>query len=131
MADRANFGLRQTDGNIIFVYGHWAGYGMLSQFANALNRASLSFSIPDDPPYANRIIISQLIGDDWNQDIGWGISTQLSHHFDRSIVPVYDFATDEVGLYDHSWSPSVLTDKIVSFTREEFISKYAKSKIGV
>jgi len=127
MGDRANFGLRQTDGNIIFVYGHWAGYGMLSQFANALD--ACQSRAPHDESYANRIIISQLVGDDWAGTLGWGVSINYMPDNEHR-VPVYDFSTDEVSLYDYTWNPSALTDKIVSFTREEFINKYAKPKIG-
>jgi hypothetical protein len=128
MGDRANFGLRQIDGNIIFVYGHWAGYGMLSQFANALDAAQAR--APHDESYANRIIISQLVGEDWAGTLGWGVSINYMPDNEHK-VPVYDFSDDTVTLYDYNWNPSVLTDSIVSFTREEFINKYAKTKIGV
>jgi len=129
MGDRANFGLRQTDGNTIFVYGHWAGYGMLAQFAKALEYAR-NVGRLDDPAYGTRIVISQLVGEDWNGDLGWGITVNYLADNEHK-VPVYDFATREVTLYDFDWKAGVLTDSIVSFTREEFINKYAKPKIGV
>jgi len=127
MGDRANFGLRQIDGNTIFVYGHWAGENMLANFANALDACGAR--APHDEAYANRIIISQLVGEDWNGSLGWGVTINYMSDNEHR-VPVYDFSDDTVSLYDYTWNPSVLTDKIVSLTREEFINKYAKPKIG-
>jgi len=129
MGDRANFGLKQTDGNTIFVYGHWAGHQMLARFAKALDRADKAGRMGDDS-YANRIIISDLIGDDWSQDFSWGIS--LNNIVDNEHkIPVYDFETDTVSLYDWDWKSGLgasLSDKIVEFSREDFVRKYAKDK---
>jgi hypothetical protein len=128
MGDRANFGLRQTDGNTIFVYGHWAGYEMLAQFANALDYAQNAGRL-DDPAYGTRIVISQLIGDDWKGDLGWGITVNyLTDNEHR--VPVYDFSTREVTLYDFDWKKGTLTDSIVTFPLNDFIRKYSKTLIG-
>lgn len=129
MGDRANFGLRQTDGNTIFVYGHWAGYQMLARFAKALDRADKAGRMGDDA-YANRIIISDLIGDDWSQDLSWGITLNTLSDNEHK-VPIYDFSTDTVTLYDYDWRSGTLTDKIVEFSREDFVRKYAKTLAGV
>ena len=127
MGDRANFGLRQIDGNTIFVYGHWAGHEMLARFAHALDACGAR--APHDEAYANRIIISQLVGEDWAGTLGWGVTINYMSDNEHR-VPVYDFSDDTVTLYDYTWNPSALTDSIVSLTREEFINKYAKPKIG-
>jgi hypothetical protein len=129
MGDRANFGLRQVDGNTIFVYGHWAGAGMLARFANAIERAQDAGRL-DDPAYATRIIISRLIGDDWSSDYGWGIT--VNHLSDNEHkVPVLDLAFQTVTLYDYDWRAGVLTDMIVEFSVNEFINKYANSLMEV
>ena len=39
MGDRANFGFRQEDGSIIYLYGHWAGEGMMNTLAEAIAKA--------------------------------------------------------------------------------------------
>ena len=129
MGDRANFGLRQVDGNTIFVYGHWAGDGMLARFANALDKA-LDFGRLDDPAYGTRIVISQLIGDEWSGSLGWGVTVNYLADNEHK-VPVYDFATREVTLYDFDWRSGVLTDKIVTFPVADFIRKYAKTLMEV
>ena len=130
MGDRANFGIRQNDGNTIFVYGHWAGEGMLANFANALERGTDAGRIPSDPAYGTRIIISQLIGPGWQTDLSWGITINTLSDNEHK-VPVYDFVTDTVSLYDFDWKSNSLTDRIVEFSREDFIRKYAKTKVGV
>lgn len=126
MGDRANFGIKQADGNTIFVYGHWAGGNMLAKFANAIDRVVDAGRLGDDA-YATRIIISDLIGDDWSQDLGWGITINTLADNEHK-VPVYDLANDTVTLYDADWRTAVLTDKIVEFSREDFVRKYAKDK---
>ena len=129
MGDRANFGIRQTDGNTIFVYGHWAGDGMLAKFANALEHTQNVGRI-DDPAYGTRIIISQLIGEAWSGELGWGITVNYLADNEHK-VPVYDFALREVTLYDYDWKSGVLTNAIVTFSLNEFIRKYAKTLVEV
>jgi len=128
MGDRANFGIRQTDGNTIFVYGHWAGHGMLARFANALDKASVR--LPYDDAYGTRIIVSQLIGDEWNQPLSWGITINTLCDNEHK-VPVYDLETDTVSLYDCDWYANKITDLIFTMSRINFVSKYSKTMIGV
>jgi hypothetical protein len=129
MGDRANFGLRQVDGNTIFVYGHWAGEGMLARFANALDHVQNVGRI-DDQAYANRIIISQLVGDAWQGEYGWGVTVNYLADNEHK-VPVFDFAFKTVTLYNYDWKSGVLTDIIVEFSLNEFINKYAKTLMEV
>lgn len=127
MGDRANFGIRQHDGNTIYVYGHWAGHQMLARFASALHAATPRI-IDGDSFYANRIIICNLIGEDFEGTLGWGISVNNMVAPDHKI-PVYDFASDTVTLYDFDLLTCQPTDTIVTFTRDKFITRHAK--IGV
>jgi hypothetical protein len=129
MGDRANFGIKQADGNIIFVYGHWAGHQMLARFAKAIDRAVDAGRIGDDA-YATRIIISDLIGEDWNQDLRWGITVNTLADNEHKI-PVFDLTNDTVTLYDADWRSIGLGDKIVEFSREDFVRKYSKEMVEV
>jgi hypothetical protein len=70
MGDRANFGFVQPNGNTIVLYGHWAGHQMLGKLADAVIAARPRWN---DSSYATRIAISQLIGDQWNMETGWGL----------------------------------------------------------
>ena len=128
MGDRANFGIRQADGNTIFVYGHWAGHQMLAKFAKAINRVVDAGRMGDNA-YATRIIISDLIGEDWSQDYSWGITINTLADNEHKI-PVFDLANDTVTLYDADFRTVTLTDKIVEFSREDFVRKYSKEMVG-
>jgi hypothetical protein len=44
MGDRANFGFRDSKENIVFLYGHWAGYRMLENLADAVSAAEPRWS---------------------------------------------------------------------------------------
>ena len=70
MGDRANFGFVQPNGNTIVLYGHWAGHQMLGRLADAVIAARPRWS---DPAYATRIAISQIIGNDWSDETGYGL----------------------------------------------------------
>jgi hypothetical protein len=128
MGDRANFGIKQTNGDTIYVYGHWAGEGMLARFANALDVMTNAYRVGDEA-YGSRIIINQLIGSDWNTDLGWGITVNYIADNEHK-VPVYDHTTDTVSLYDWHWQTG-LGDAIVTFDRVDFINKYAKTLMEV
>ena len=132
MGDRANFGFRQADGNVIFVYGHWAGYQMMDRLAHALDRA-LGAGRLGDEAYANRIAISQLIGGDWNGDLSWGITVNYLSDNEHTI-PIVDWKREEVSLYDYDsvWLIGTVTSTDtpkVTFSIPDFIKRYAK--VGV
>jgi hypothetical protein len=69
MGNRANFGFSDGD-DTLYLYGHWAGEpGMKERFAGALRKAESRWR---DHGYATRIATSHLIGDDADQELGWG-----------------------------------------------------------
>ena len=70
MGDRANFGFVQPNGQTIVLYGHWAGHQMLGKLADAVIAARPRWN---DSSYATRIAISNLVGDQWNMENGWGL----------------------------------------------------------
>ena len=123
MGDRATFVFEQEDGNAIYLYGHWAGEGMMANLATAIDKASVRWS---DESYATRICISQMIGNEWNQETGWGLSTYFcdSEHS----VPVVNWKDQTVRLMPHSWDKkfdmSVDPKFVMSF--DSFVNKFAK-----
>jgi hypothetical protein len=126
MGDRANFGFRQEDDSIIFLYGHWAGEGMMSTLANAIAKARPRWG---DESYATRICISQIIGDQWDQETGWGISTTFGDN--EHSVPIVNWQDQAVSLYAADWN-TTNTDFLNSTPKfamglEAFISKFSKS----
>ena len=123
MGDRATFVFEQSDGNAIYLYGHWAGEGMMNNLATAIDKASVRWS---DETYATRIAISQIIGDQWNQELSWGISTYFcdSEHS----VPVVNWTKQTVRLLPHSWDKKfdMNADPKFVMSFDSFVKKFAK-----
>jgi hypothetical protein len=129
MGDRANFGFRQSDGNIIYLYGHWAGEGMMNTLAEAIAKARPRWN---DESYATRICISQIIGNEWQEETGWGISTSIGDN--EHSIPIVDWESQAVCLYQADWNTSSREFTEITLNRtpkfamglEAFINKFAK-----
>lgn len=122
MGDRANFGFRQTDGSVIYLYGHWAGHEMMARLADALIAAHPRWN---DEMYATRIAISTMIGEEWNQEYGWGIANHIGDN--EHSIPVVDWNAKTVTLYPHNWTDGVMFDSpkfVMGF--QQFLDKFAK-----
>ena len=109
MGARTNFELKDSKGSV-WLYSHWGGDSKKTDLAQALAKAKPRW---DDPTYAMRIVVSQLIGTDWNSETGFGLSSYESGEegYERTCV---DF-----------------DNKIVSFDDEEylfagFVERFAK-----
>lgn len=82
MGDRAVFGFRDhVNAPTMYLYSHWGGTSQERDLALALAEARPRWH---DPDYATRICVSQLIGDDWFRETGYGLSV------DRFVSPDYD-----------------------------------------
>ena len=96
MGDRANFVFVQPNGESIVLYGHWAGHNMLANLAEAVAKAQPRWS---DPSYATRISISQMIGESWGMETGWGLSVNEILDNEHKI-PVVDFTQRTFSLHE-------------------------------
>ena len=123
MGDRANFGIKHSNGDVLFVYGHNAGEEMLSQFAHALY-AVVGFGRSTDEAYATRIIIQSLMADAYAPDLGWGITMNCLCDNEHK-VPVFDVEKQTVTLYDMGREYG-FDHPIVVYGLTKFIEKYAK-----
>lgn len=130
MGDRANFAFRHHDGNAIVLYGHWAGYDMLSNLAAAVESAKDRW---DDESYATRICTSKLIADDWNQNLSWGLLINSIGDNEHKI-PVVDWSKKTFSLHEEApWSESaeykikgVMDEPIFTMSLQAFVEKYSK-----
>jgi hypothetical protein len=111
MGDRANFGFRDRNENIVFLYGHWAGYKMLEQLGNALMKAQPRWT---DEAYATRICISQLVNAEWDRETGWGITVNEIADNEHKI-PVVDWKNQTVTLYEEDLQTVVFSMPIGTF----------------
>jgi hypothetical protein len=122
MGDRANFGFRQSNGDVIFLYGHWAGENMMARLADAIIAAHARWR---DESYATRIAISTMIGEEWNQEYSWGISTRIGDN--EHSIPVVDWEFETVTLYPHDWTNGMGWDNPkFTMTFQQFLDKFAK-----
>ena len=116
MGDRANFGFKQSDGNTIFLYGHWAGHEMLANLASAVSAAEPRWQ---DESYATRIAISNLIKDEWASETGWGLNVNEIGDNEHK-VPVIDWKNKTFTLYEHD-----LHSPVFSLALDAFVTKYS------
>jgi hypothetical protein len=125
MGDRATFVIEQNDESVLYLYGHWAGDGMMDRLATALIAAEGRI-LMNDEVYAARIIISNLIGDDWRSETGWGLSTYFcdSEHS----VPVVNLTNKTVRLLPHSWDAKFDINAKPKFVMsiDAFVAKFSK-----
>lgn len=54
----------------IWLYSHWGGGNRHAEIASAIEAAMPRWS---DPTYATRIAISNIVGDSWKEETGFGI----------------------------------------------------------
>lgn len=72
MGDRAVIGLKaDSEATPVFLYSHWGGSERYRSAQSAIEAARSRWV---DPAYATRIAISQIVGDDWGKETGFGIS---------------------------------------------------------
>lgn len=131
MGDRANFGFRQSNGETIVLYGHWAGHNMLANLADAVDKARGRWA---DESYATRICISQLVGDDWNSETGWGLQVNSISDNEHKI-PLIDWATQTFSLHEESsWSEETkvrgMSDTpLFDMSLDSFVKKHSSALV--
>lgn len=70
MGDRIVYSIKQDKDLSVNLYSHWGGYDRFAALARALKAAEPRWN---DVSYGTRIIVSQLIGDQWDQELGFGL----------------------------------------------------------
>jgi hypothetical protein len=105
MGDRAVIGFRKTkeDPNPIFLYSHWGGYKRNEDVLNAIREAEPRWS---DTSYATRIAISQIVGEGWTSEIGFGLSAGHNSYctpdYNEIIIVTWDDRTVDIASADDS-----------------------------
>ena len=128
MGDRANFGFKQSNDETIVLYGHWAGHDMLGNLASAVETARPRWT---DESYATRIAISNLVGDNWHELTGWGLTVNNILDNEHKI-PVIDWRTQTFSLHEEaSWDEDTKVrgmqdEPMFTMTLDSFINKYSK-----
>lgn len=126
MGDRANFGFVTRTGDVVYLYGHWAGHGMMDQLARAIKRVQIA-GRQNDPSYATRIAISDIVGEDWDNDLGWGITVNSLDDNEHS-VPVVNWESGHVILYASDPNARTADMKFV-MTLDNFVNKFLRVSV--
>lgn len=134
MGDRANFVFVQDNGETIVLYGHWAGYNMLENLAEAVATAQPRWG---DSAYATRIAVSQMIGDSWSSETGWGLSVNEIADNEHKI-PVINWGDRTFSLHEqapfvdkHNKVRGMKNDAIFTMDLSAFVEKYSDAKVLV
>jgi hypothetical protein len=125
MGDRVTYVFDQNNASPIFLYGHWAGHNMMANLADAIVFAWDRIQM-DDEPYATRQMISHLIGDEWTQETGWGLTTYFCES--EHSIPVINVHNKTVKLLPNHWGAKFDINAEPKFTMsmQQFLDKFAK-----
>ena len=124
MGDRVTYVFEQNNTSPIFLYGHWAGENMMARLADAIVFAWDRIQMKDEP-YATRMMISHLIGDEWTQETGWGITTYFCES--EHSIPVINVRNKTVKLLPlHPWTQTFDINAEPKFTMSmrQFLDKF-------
>jgi hypothetical protein len=111
MGDRRQ--IEFTDMHIWF-YTHWGGSTLFKDLQKAIAAAKPRWG---DDPYCLRIIVSQIIGKEWNEETGYGLSNYStdSEYTDFQV----DIKAQTVKLGDKKWSFTEFLAADSSIDKEE------------
>ncbi len=111
MGNRSNVGLRQKDGQILFLYQHWTPEHFLAQVADAIQLV-LNAGRAKDESYANKIFISDIDPS--------GILIDAIDDNEHKI-PVVDFSQGTVDLFEEG---KPLGKGIFTMFIDTFVDRY-------
>jgi hypothetical protein len=128
MGDRMVIGFQAKPADsIIYLYSHWGGEAQKEILAHALQKAESRWSNSD---YATRICISQIIGDSWNDTLGFGISVNYFSSPDYDTIQVVEWHSGEVSIREANNPDNVLdTISLETFCQSDTLIKEQFDKI--
>ena len=114
MGARTNFHFKTEEGELT-LYSHWGGDTKDRDLAFALSKAKPRLAM-GDTGYALRIVVSQLIGNSWDEETGYGLYLGPEGGEEEYHYTMVDFTTNTV----------IDTDS--SHTIDEYINYYAGAR---
>ncbi len=97
MGDRSVIGIKPTsNAPTIFLYSQWGGEDRYKTLCEATAAASVR---QGDNAYFTRIFLSQIVGDYWNQDLGFGIEVDSFCAPDYDDIPVVVIDERNIEIY--------------------------------
>jgi hypothetical protein len=125
MGDRANVIFKQSNGTFLGAYLHNGGYNIEERAAKALKRV-LNAGRQQDESYANRIALSEMVANEWEQDYSYGVNVGLTMNDamgdnERDIILV-DWKSLKVNIHEFDHEKREVREEIKdTFSFNEFI----------
>jgi hypothetical protein len=123
MGSRTEWIIKGDDsGSAVHLYSHWGGEDKFADTQRAIAKAMPRWS---DTTYGVRIFISQIIGNEWDSETGFGIAVgnDSDNLFEESYFhAVIDFPNQRVVFGSREWSFAefISADNI----QEELVNEY-------
>lgn len=117
MGDRAVYGFREhSAAPTLYLYSHWGGDEQDLTLGGALIAAKNRWG---DAAYATRICVSHIIGDEWKNETGYGLSVDTYSFPDYDYINVVDWQSQKVIRINVQVEYNAQTKKIDRFASEE------------
>jgi hypothetical protein len=119
MGDRSNIVIQQSNGDRVYLYGHWLGSSAIGVVQGVLERHERW----SDESYLARMLFNEMTSEDPDSSTGFGISANYMPDNEHPLI-VLTPETKEVHLESVSWtqdSGQVLTKMTRTITMQEFL----------
>ena len=111
----------------IYLYAQWGGEAQKEILVNALQKSESRWT---DADYATRICISQIVGDSWNDTLGFGISVNTFCSPDYDTIQVVEWHKGKVSIRETSNPENVLEEiTLETFCQDDTLVKEQFDKI--
>jgi hypothetical protein len=128
MGDRMVIGFQAKSAEpTIYLYAQWGGEAQKEILVNALQKSESRWT---DADYATRICISQIVGDSWNDTLGFGISVNNFCSPDYDTIQVVEWHKGKVSIRETSNPENVLEEiTLETFCQDDTLVKEQFDKI--
>ena len=111
----------------IYLYAQWGGEAQKEILVNALQKSESRWT---DADYATRICISQIVGDSWNDTLGFCISVNNFCSPDYDTIQVVEWHKGKVSIRETSNPENVLEEiTLETFCQDDTLVKKQFDKI--
>ena len=103
MGDRSNIVVQESNGNRIYLYGHWMGTDSIRIVGDVLSRRDRW----NDESYLTRMLFEKMIENDRGSSTGFGISTYMCDN--EYPIIVLEPATQTAVIEEYAWGEKTFT----------------------
>lgn len=121
MGDRSIIGIRSRGHETLYLYSHWDGADQERILAQGLEIAEPRWG---DETYATRILVSHCIGNQWDQETGYGLSVGWWPSLDYDYIYEVDWQTYHVYRVYLDGTGERVSGKEVEYTFYDFINEF-------